>query len=69
MPAWSENNGQTWHIGKRPVFHDDGKMIWHLSISFNLGIRRYLLTKPHFAEGDKRWQDVASLGIFDAPQP
>lgn len=54
---------------KQPVFRDPGKMIWHLSVSYNAGLNRYLLSKPHFVEGDRKWQDVASLGIFDAPNP
>ena len=57
---------------KSTVFHDNNGYLWHLGIVYNPGLERYILTKPHFTEGDDRDNVLAStssLGIFDAPKP
>ena len=57
---------------KSTVFHDNNAYLWHLSICYNPGLKRYFLTKPHFAARDDRHDVLASisgLGIFDAPAP
>lgn len=54
------------------VFHDNNGYLWHLSVVYNPGLKRYLLTKPHFTDGDDRGNilaSISSLGIFDAPTP
>jgi hypothetical protein len=60
---------------RRPVFHDPGGYIWHVGVSFNPGLNRFLLTKPHYGPGDDReavrpsLSGVSSFGLFDAPKP
>tara|TARA_R110002050_G_scaffold267768_1_gene409502 strand:+ start:349 stop:1410 length:1062 start_codon:yes stop_codon:yes gene_type:complete len=57
---------------KATVFHDNTAYLWHLSIIYNPGLKRYLMAKPHFTSEDNRetiLADVSSLGIFDAPKP
>tara|TARA_R110000764_G_scaffold145244_1_gene232979 strand:+ start:4103 stop:5164 length:1062 start_codon:yes stop_codon:yes gene_type:complete len=57
---------------KATVFHDNNAYLWHLSIVYNPGLKRYLMVKPHFTSEDNRdtiLADVSSLGIFDAPNP
>src|SRR5690606_28254329 len=64
---WSED------FGKRTVvFHDNNAYLWHVSVGYNPGLDRFILTKPHFTDTDNRDQvlaDIGSLGIFDAPTP
>ncbi len=64
LPLWSPALSD-----KVTVFEDPNRFIWHISVSYNAGLDRYLLTKPHFAEGDTEWRDVASIGVFDSPTP
>lgn len=60
---------------KQPAFQDPAGYIWHVGVTYNAGLQRYLLTKPHFAPDDDRVvlnaadSRVASLGVFDAPTP
>lgn len=65
--AWSGD------FGKRSVvFHDNNAYLWHVSVNYNPGLDRYILTKPHFTATDNRndvLADISSLGIFDAPTP
>jgi len=70
IPFW------TWDFSRKAtVFHDNNAYLWHLSICYNPGIDRYLLSKPHFSIGDKRNEvrapntHMSSFGIFDAPTP
>ncbi len=48
---------------KRPVFEDPNGVGWNLSVSYNPGLRRYLLAAEH---SDTH---VGKLGLFDAPEP
>lgn len=57
-PVWSAGAG-----GKRPVFEDPGGVGWVLSVSYNPGLKRYLLMTDHTAS------NRGNLGVFDAPQP
>ncbi len=66
----------TYDLSKKAVvFHDNNAYLWHLSVNYNPGLKRYLLTKPHFSEGDLRDSvrapetKISSFGIFDAPTP
>ena len=34
---------------KKPAFHDPAGYIWHVGVTYDAAIGRYLLTKPHFA--------------------
>ena len=60
---------------KRPAFVDANGFIWHIGVSYNAGIQRFLLTKPHYcadddrSAGDAAHTRVASFGMFDAPTP
>ncbi|QGJ68815.1 Hypothetical protein PBC10988_4780 [Planctomycetales bacterium 10988] len=60
---------------RQPVFHDPNGYIWHIGVSYNSGLKRFLLTKPHYCPGDDRKtplvrdSGVASFGLFDAPTP
>ena len=61
------NTGQaSWttdRSAKRPVFEDPNGVGWNLSVSYNPGLRRYLLATEH---SDTH---VGKLGLFDAPEP
>lgn len=57
-PAWSGDVHD-----KRPVFEDPNGVGWNLSVSFNPGLRRYLLCTEHARTHAGR------LGIFDAAEP
>jgi hypothetical protein len=48
---------------KRPVFEDPNGVGWNVSVSYNPGLRRYLLGTEHTDTHAGR------LGIFDAPEP
>jgi len=68
--AWSRDFG-----AKRPAFHDPQGFMWHVGVSYVPGLKRFLLTKPHYAADDDRQaiaakdSRMASFGLFDAPQP
>ena len=57
-PAWTKELSQ-----RRPVFEDKNGVGWCLSVSYNAGLKRYLLCTEH-TETHR-----GKLGIFDAPQP
>jgi hypothetical protein len=57
-PTWVSGSSQ-----RRPVFEDSQGVGWNMSVSYNPGLRRYLLSTEHTATGEGR------LGIFDAPTP
>jgi hypothetical protein len=57
-PVWSSDLEQ-----KRPVFADTNGVGWNLSVSYNPGLRRFLLGTEH---GESH---AGKLGLFDAPEP
>lgn len=58
-PTWTKNIAQ-----KRPVFEDrENGTGWVLSVTYNRGLRRYLLMTDHITS------NRGNLGIFDAPEP
>ena len=77
--VYMDENGQPyWTLDfsrKATAFHDNNAYLWHLSICYNSGLDRYILTKPHFSTGDNRNEvrapdtNMSSFGIFDAPTP
>jgi len=48
---------------RRPVFRDDNGVGWCISVSYNAGLKRYLMCTEH-SETHR-----GKLGIFDAPEP
>jgi hypothetical protein len=57
-PAWSRDTN-----AKKPVFEDPNGVGWNLSVTWNAGLRRYLLITEH-TESSK-----GNMGVFDAAQP
>jgi hypothetical protein len=57
-PIWSNSISN-----KRPVFEDPNGVGWNLAVSYNAGLRRYILTTEHHQTAR------GNLGIFDAPNP
>lgn len=57
-PSWSHHRSR-----KRPVFEDANGVGWNVSVSYNPGLRRYLLATEHTET------HAGKLGIFDAPEP
>jgi hypothetical protein len=57
-PVWSSDPA-----AKRPVFEDPNGVGWNLAVSYNAGLRRYLLTTEHSVTHAGRF------GLFDAPEP
>ncbi|HUR57532.1 MAG TPA: DUF4185 domain-containing protein, partial [Opitutaceae bacterium] len=57
-PIWSEEVSR-----KRPVFEDRNGVGWNVSVSYNAGLRRYLLATEHSES------HAGKLGLFDAPEP
>lgn len=58
QPQWSANLA-----AKKPVFADPNGVGWNLSVSFNPGLRRYLLATEHTET------HAGKFGLFDAPEP
>jgi hypothetical protein len=58
VPAWTKNIAS-----REPVFEDPNGVGWCMSVSYNAGLRRYLLCTEH----DRSFN--GNLGIFDAPEP
>ncbi|MFZ5833642.1 MAG: DUF4185 domain-containing protein, partial [Planctomycetota bacterium] len=58
QPRWSAELA-----GKQPVFDDPNGVGWNLSVSYNPGLRRYLLCTEH---GETH---AGRFGLFDAPEP
>jgi hypothetical protein len=57
-PIWTRDLSQ-----RGPIFRDDNGVGWCISVSYNAGLKRYLLCSEH-TETHR-----GKLGIFDAPQP
>ncbi len=57
-PRWSADLTK-----KQPVFEDANGVGWNLSVSYNPGLRRYLLTTEHTET------HAGKFGLFDAPEP
>ncbi|MGW8317529.1 MAG: DUF4185 domain-containing protein [Bacteroidales bacterium] len=57
-PIWT---GEIMH--RVPVFEDSAGVGWCMNVSYNAGLKRYLLTTEH-TETHR-----GNLGIFDAPEP
>lgn len=57
-PIWTDNPKQ-----RVPVFEDPNGVGWNVSVSYNPGLKRYLLMTEHTAS----WK--GQLGVFDAPEP
>jgi hypothetical protein len=57
-PLWSNKFDE-----HKPVFTDANGVGWNLSVSYNAGLKRYLLMTEHSQSFD------ANIGIFDAPEP
>ena len=60
---------------KKPAFHDPAGYIWHVGVTYDASLGRYLLTKPHFTSGDDRAvlnaadSRVGSFGLFESETP
>lgn len=59
-PLWTKNVN-----GKKPVFFDKNGVATPMSISYNDGLKRYLLAVSHSGKPHER----GLLGVFDAPTP
>ena len=57
-PLWTSDLSE-----RHPVFEDSNGVGWCISVSYNAGLRRYMLCSEH---GETH---RGKLGIFDAPQP
>jgi hypothetical protein len=57
-PAWTGDVS-----AKRPVFEDPHGVGWVLSVTYNPGLRRYILMTDHVNS------NRGNLGVFDAPEP
>jgi len=57
-PRWTSDPDE-----RRPVFENPSGVGWNLSVSYNPGLKRYLLCTEHTATFEGR------LGMFDAPEP
>jgi hypothetical protein len=62
------NNDPTWGTAgdesvRKPVFTDPNGVGWNLSVSYNIGLDRYILITEHTAS------QVGNMGMFDAPEP
>ena len=58
QPQWSRELAR-----KQPVFADPNGVGWNLSVTYNAGLRRYLLTTEHTET------HAGKFGLFDAPEP
>jgi len=62
----NEAGDPTWSYeikDKQPVFRDANGVGWNASVSYNPGLKRYILCTEHSAT------HAGKLGIFDAPEP
>lgn len=57
-PAWSREVS-----AKRPVFEDPNGTDWVSSVTYNPGLKRYILMTSHTESSRGLW------GVFDAPEP
>jgi hypothetical protein len=62
QPEWSKDLSQ-----RKPVFTDP-QGTQRVAITYNAGLKRYLLTTSHRPIGS-RATHTAALGVFDAPEP
>lgn len=60
-PVWSRD------LGKRKAVFTDPSGTQRISLSYNAGLKRYLLTSSH--QTQVKGPHNASLGVFDAPEP
>lgn len=58
QPVWTTDLRR-----KQPVFADANGVGWNLSVSYNSGLRRYILSTEHTET------HVGKMGLFDAPEP
>jgi hypothetical protein len=58
MPRWTPDLDE-----RAAVFEDPHGVGWNLSVSYNSGLRRYLLATEH----DRT--SASNLGVFEAPEP
>jgi hypothetical protein len=58
QPRWTKDVS-----ARQPVFKDANGVGWNTSVSYNPGIRRYLLITEHTDSA------AGHVGIFDAPEP
>ncbi|MFQ5583560.1 MAG: DUF4185 domain-containing protein [Calditrichia bacterium] len=58
LPVWTKNISK-----RRPVFSDPENGIMRIGVTYNSGLKRYLLTVEHSEIS------AGNMGIFDAPQP
>lgn len=58
QPTWSKDLA-----AKKPVFADPSGVGWNLSVTYNPGLKRYLLTTEHTET------HAGKFGLFDAPEP
>jgi hypothetical protein len=57
-PTWTKDVKK-----KRPVFTDSNGVGWNVSVSYNAGLRRYVLATEHSET------HAGKLGLFDSPEP
>ena len=57
-PVWAPEISK--HV---PVFQDENGVGWNCAVSYNKGLKRYILTTEHSRSFE------GNLGIFDAPEP
>jgi len=57
-PLWSSNAAN-----RKPVFEDPDGVGWNVSVSYNAGLRRYLLCTEHTKSFEGR------MGLFESPRP
>lgn len=57
-PTWTSNIGQ-----RQPVFRDTNGIGWTIAVSYNAGLRRYLLTTEHSSSFQGKF------GCFDSAEP
>jgi hypothetical protein len=60
VPTWTASTDPA---HRRPVFEDLEGVGWNLSVSYNPGLKRYILATEHTASFS------AKVGFFEAPQP
>ena len=60
VPMWTASTDPA---GRQPVFEDAEGVGWNLSVSYNAGLKRYILATEHTASFG------AKVGFFEAPEP
>jgi hypothetical protein len=58
VPTWTSSIGQ-----RQPVFQDANGVGWTVAVSYNAGLRRYLLTTEHSSSFKGKF------GCFDSAEP